>query len=94
MALNQKVAKRLINELHKANKDYFVKNLNLTDEESEFLFHAWKLYIKEHPEVLKRSPLGSLDSFISGYLAHAEFTRKKNGFSRLPEVPAPSAAHK
>jgi hypothetical protein len=77
MTLSKKGAQRILKELHEANKDYFVKSLNLAEEESEFLLNAWKTYIKKRPDVLKHSPIGCLDSFIHGFLAHVAFTRAK-----------------
>jgi hypothetical protein len=83
MALSKKGAQRVLKELHKANKDYFVKTLNLGGEESEFLLNTWKTYIKKRPEVLKHSPFGCLDSFIYGFLAHVAFARTKQGRNTL-----------
>ena len=81
--LSKKDAEKLLGELHESNKDYFVKTLKLSDEESEFLLNAWKTYVKKHPEVLRHSTFRSLDSFIHGYLAHVGFTRAKHGFATL-----------
>jgi hypothetical protein len=88
MALSKKDAQRTLKELHKANKDYFVKTLNLGEEESEFLLNAWKTYIKERPELLKHSPFRCLDSFIHGFLAHVVFTRAKRGHTTLSALPS------
>jgi hypothetical protein len=75
MALSKKEAGNLILRLHQSNKTYLVKTFSLSDQEAEFLLEAWRIYTKDHPEVLERSPLSFLDCFVHGYLAHVELKR-------------------
>ena len=86
MAVNQRTAARLIKGLHTANTEYFVKTFHLSREEAEFLLNTWKAYVKEHPDVMKRSALLSLDCFIHGYLSHANFCKINKSLSGVSSL--------